>query len=240
MCLMYPNEPFVNYHKTLLVDLAAFQDYTDTNPKPYYYFDYFQRRIDGGTAIEAWTSAFAVAVNHAVLNDAVTNGGRLQHLKFSDVTGPGKWQLIRESMWIYDIDMGLGAQNRFEQIYRGPDGRYYAYIPSDYGGALYSVSDLHESGGAGYHENYWYDYLSAQEIAVPHPTGSMLYPERLLVPGIASLESGLPHYDTQGAFGYVSSSRPYHAEPVPEPSTMLLLASGLAGLGGVMWRRRKS
>jgi hypothetical protein len=100
--------------------------------KPHYLFEYEQRYINIGKVYLYSTDGFTVGRN---FSDTPSSDFHPTQLKFSDVTGPGKWELLRETMFIFD-----NPQHRFEQVYRGPDGQLYLFRKA-YGPELFKLPD---------------------------------------------------------------------------------------------------
>lgn len=106
-----------------------------------YFFRYEHRSICAREVETFETGSFAVGQNLSTHWD--NSDFHPGELKFSDVTGPGVWVLLRETMVIYGPYSS--PSNRFEQVYRGPDGGLYLHRFS-YGPELYLLDDLITGG----------------------------------------------------------------------------------------------
>lgn len=137
------------YKTTMLLNLAP------TGKTPNYYFEYEQRTIPTSQAILLMTNSFTVCYNYSSEPDYNFASGAL---RFSSVTGPGKWALLRETMFIFDRDSS--QRYRWEQIYRGPDGQLYAFRIA-YGPQLFKLADMMAQGYALYNLS---DLVNAPEI----------------------------------------------------------------------------
>jgi hypothetical protein len=101
----------VDYNTEIQLNIPKLHDPSDEpHVTPYYIFEYIQERLCIGNShvyydIPISSRAFARGAVHV----------------------PG-YTLVRETMFLFDPGMG-GWSSRFEQVYRGPDGRLYLYRP---------------------------------------------------------------------------------------------------------------
>jgi hypothetical protein len=103
------------------------------------------------------------------------------------------------------------------------------------GGANAQNSDvLTISGGPSAQLNFFSDAVGSVNISVPGDVPSVIA-ENGTFQDVTSLFSNVP----TGLTILVRSEAVDGAEPMPEPSTWLLLGTGLLGLFGYTWRRRK-
>jgi hypothetical protein len=139
------------YRTTMLLNLAP------TGKTPNYYFEYEQRTIPASQVIILMTNSFTVCYDYSS-DTSTANSFYPSDLKFSSVTGSGKWALLRETMFIFDRDSA--PKYRWEQIYRGPDGQLYAFRNA-YGPQLFKLADMIAQGYGVYNLS---DLVNAPEI----------------------------------------------------------------------------
>lgn len=103
------------YNTEIKVSVPKLHDPSDEpDVAPYCNFEYIQQRVCFGDNIVYYdtsflTFPFAPGVNHL----------------------PG-YILIRETMFIWNPTFEYSYNSRFEQVYRGPDGRLYLYRPGSW------------------------------------------------------------------------------------------------------------
>jgi hypothetical protein len=150
---------------TMLLQLAPSPSDLASN-----YFRYEQRNVGVESQIfTLLTLPFAVARNHASLSNSAFYDG----LRFSDVTGAGTWDLLRETMFIFDADGW--PTHRWEQVYRGPDGQLYAFRLAN-GPQLFRLSDMVAEGYGMYDVS---EFDNAPSLPPKHPkTGSQRLPQQ--------------------------------------------------------------
>ena len=160
------------YNATMLLDLVP-----TGGTQHHYCFEYEQRGVYASKLETLQTEGFTVCHNYS--SDTI-NSFYPGALRFSSVTGSGKWALLRETMFIFGRDNN--PRDRWEQIYRGPDGQLYVFRVL-FGAQLFKLTDLIAQGYSAYN-------LSALAIAPeicgkitlsplqPAPIQKRLYPLR--------------------------------------------------------------
>jgi hypothetical protein len=129
------------YYTTMLLNLAR------TGRTANYCIEYEQRTVPGSQLITLQTNGFTVCYDYSS-DTSTANSFYPSDLKFSSVTGSGKWALLRETMFIFDRD--TSPKSRWEQVYRGPDGQLYGFriatgpylFKIAQGYSLYNLSEL--------------------------------------------------------------------------------------------------
>ena len=130
----------------------------------------------------------------------------------AEVVIPSSWNVNHETAISYRIDAGLGLSNFTVKI--GVDNGVYAWLDGVY------------------------------EFGAMAPLGAFGYPNWEYIINIGSVSGGV-HFlqflreDHGGGTGWTIEATGDPISAVPEPTTMLLLGTGLAGLAGLRRRFKK-
>ncbi len=211
--------------------------------------------IPNTTQVQPWYLTSSNGAFQDAATNPIQNAGTHEFETYGANWNPTTHILTIFSNWGPARDGSLGVTTADLFIDRGCDGTYDFAVGLDTGraGHIYSAA-INTTSQNLFDANGGVIYGGVVDPASPHaiPVLGILSPNNLTIPVTWNTLAGLPDYSVDvdltgqvsGDFGFIWGSGTCANGPmescVPIPPSVLLMGSGLLGMGLIGWRRRSS
>jgi hypothetical protein len=185
--------------------------------------------------LAAWTNSVGLSVNTSTFNHVSWFGGTFTYATFKSEINAGRPMLL--NLETYPPGEGLAGHSVLAYGYQ--DNMFQIRIPGGFGGYQnvtvpgFAVMDTWENGGGlgDSKQSYWRGWDGASHVySFVDGNGVEWWPFVDCTATGGDMWLNMFDWEIDSAVLY---------EPTPVPPTLLLLGSGLLGLTGLGWRRRK-